>query len=267
MRESVSRTMVAVVVLGASLLAAGEVATASVLAGPLTNPGNGHEYYLLSAQGWPASEAEAVALGGHLVTIDDQIEADWVTATFFPLASGQGNLWIGLNDADIEGTFVWSSGAAVDYLDWAPAQPDDLNSAEDYAHIFGPGRPESPQWNDFNAAGEASTLSTPHGVVEVVPHGVANPPMPESTRLTAAPNPFNPTITIAFTATPRQSGSIVIYDLRGGLVRRLHSGPFDRTRFTWDGADNGGSRVSSGVYVVRAEADATVWTTKIALVE
>ena len=43
-------------------------AHAAVLAGPLTNAASGHAYYLLDADTWTASEAEARSLGGHLVT-------------------------------------------------------------------------------------------------------------------------------------------------------------------------------------------------------
>jgi hypothetical protein len=39
-------------------------------------------------------------------------------------------------------------------------------------HLFGPGRVESPAWNDFNAAGSAPTLTVPHGVVEVEPAAI-----------------------------------------------------------------------------------------------
>ena len=46
-------------------------ARAAVLAGPLANAANGHVYYLLSTNSWTLAEAEAVNLGGHLVTIND----------------------------------------------------------------------------------------------------------------------------------------------------------------------------------------------------
>ena len=45
--------------------------TASILQGAVTNPANGHTYYLLTQNTWTASEAEAVTLGGHLVTAND----------------------------------------------------------------------------------------------------------------------------------------------------------------------------------------------------
>ena len=144
-------------------------AAAGIITGPIINPANGHTYFLLDGAGWLASEAEAVTLGGHLVTVNDVAEDAWVSSTFFPFTTGQGNLWVGLNDAAVEGAFVWVSGELATYTNWAVGEPNNLNN-EDYAHIFGPGRPESPQWNDFNESGIApigSDLTMPHGVVEV----------------------------------------------------------------------------------------------------
>jgi lectin-like protein len=91
-------------------------ARAAVLAGPLTNAANGHTYYLLSADTWTASEAEARGLGGHLVTINDAAENQWVLNSFSPLTGvPYASLWIGLNDAANEGQFVWASGEPVTF--------------------------------------------------------------------------------------------------------------------------------------------------------
>ena len=38
-----------------------------------TNAANGHTYHLLDVSNWTDAEAAAVALGGHLTTIDDGI--------------------------------------------------------------------------------------------------------------------------------------------------------------------------------------------------
>ena len=47
----------------------------------------GSIYYLLAQNAWPASEAEAVELGGHLTTIEDQAENDWdVRCLWWPAA-------------------------------------------------------------------------------------------------------------------------------------------------------------------------------------
>src|SRR5512145_3029810 len=91
-------------------------ARAAVLAGPITNAANAHTYYLLSANTWTASEAEARGLGGHLVTINDAAENQWVRSTFFPLTGvPYASLWIGLNDAANEGQFVWANGEPVTF--------------------------------------------------------------------------------------------------------------------------------------------------------
>lgn len=44
-------------------------AQAGIVQGPVTNPANGHTYYLLSQNTWSAAEAEVVTLGGQLAKI------------------------------------------------------------------------------------------------------------------------------------------------------------------------------------------------------
>ena len=88
-------------------------AGAAVWAGPLTNAANGHTYYLLSPNNWTSAEAEARGLGGHLVTINDAAENQWVVNTFFPLTGvPYASLWIGFND-ETEFTYRWPSGEFV----------------------------------------------------------------------------------------------------------------------------------------------------------
>ncbi len=120
-------------------------ARAAVLAGPLTNAANAHIYYLLSANTWTASEAEAIGLGGHLVTINDAAENQWVLSTFFPLTGGPNDwLWIGLNDAAIEGKFFWAGEESAITI-WASGEPF-TTDVEDYAAI---GR-LSGRWKDLS---------------------------------------------------------------------------------------------------------------------
>jgi len=68
---------------------------AGILAGPITNPMNGHIYYLLSQNTWTESQVDAVQLGGNLATINDETEQNWVYQTF---PGTNRNLWIGLAD-------------------------------------------------------------------------------------------------------------------------------------------------------------------------
>src|SRR5262245_18751352 len=117
-------------VVAASLLAVLVVSSpagSSVLAGPITNPANGHQYYLLAPASWTDSKAEAVSLGGHLVTINDAAENQFVFAQFTTYGGVQRALWIGLNDQDVEGTFVWASNDPSSYRNWAANEPNDAN--------------------------------------------------------------------------------------------------------------------------------------------
>ena len=45
--------------------------------------------------------------------------------------SGLGYFWMGLNDRETEGTFVWPSGEAFTYDEWGTFEPNDYNYSED----------------------------------------------------------------------------------------------------------------------------------------
>jgi flagellar hook assembly protein FlgD len=71
------------------------------------------------------------------------------------------------------------------------------------------------------------------------------------------PNPFNPATVIEFTV-PEGGGEVFleIFDVSGRLVRRLASGPRDAgtQSVIWQGRDESGRAVSSGVYYYRLRA-------------
>lgn len=91
---------------------------------PVFNPATGHWYDVVSsgASGaWANAEANAIALGGHLVTINDAAEDAWLRATF----GASTRFWIGYTDTAVEGTFVWSSGETPGYVNWDGGEPND----------------------------------------------------------------------------------------------------------------------------------------------
>lgn len=135
---------------------------------PIVNPTNGHSYQLLASSSWTQSEAQAVALGGHLVTINDEAEQDWVYATFSAFGGISRSLWIGLNDIASEGTFVWASGEPVTYTRWSPGEPNGAQGSideADYGMIFGPVDSRGGYWND-NVNDPGCTVAC-YGVVEL----------------------------------------------------------------------------------------------------
>jgi hypothetical protein len=100
-------------------------------------------YYLLDEGTWLAKQAEAIALGGELATINNAAENSFLTGAF---ASFQLNMWIGLTDQAAEGTFVWISGQPVTYTNWFPGEPNNAGGVEHYTDLnwfFG-------QWNDLS---------------------------------------------------------------------------------------------------------------------
>ena len=76
--------------------------------------------------------------------------------------------------------------------------------------------------------------------------------LPESVTLHANyPNPFNPATTITFTLPRQDFTTLVIYNIVGGKVRELlaEQRPAGAHSLVWDGLDDNGVPVSSGMYL------------------
>jgi hypothetical protein len=70
------------------------------------------------------------------------------------------------------------------------------------------------------------------------------------------PNPFNPTTTIRFALPTSASVRINIYNVAGQLVRTGVNEPYAAGfhQYVWNGTDNNGNRVASGVYFYEMKA-------------
>lgn len=89
---------------------------------------------------------------------------------------------------------------------------------------------------------------------------------PSSTSLGRSyPNPFNPSTTIPFTLERGSDVDLSIYDVSGRLVRTLLHGRRSAggQKARWDGRDNSGGIVPSGVYFVRLKADGLAASQKL----
>ena len=83
------------------------------------------------------------------------------------------------------------------------------------------------------------------------------------------PNPFNPVTTIVYELQSQAAVTLDVYDVDGSLVRRLVSeakGPGSYT-VDWDGKNDSGAQVASGIYFYRLVAGEFVETRKMVLLK
>ncbi|MCI0452942.1 MAG: T9SS type A sorting domain-containing protein [Candidatus Latescibacteria bacterium] len=84
------------------------------------------------------------------------------------------------------------------------------------------------------------------------------------------PNPFNPSTSIEFTVRDRTKVSLNVYDVSGKLVRALlneERSAGEVHQVTWDGRNDAGQSVSSGVYFYRLVASDFTQTKKMVLLK
>jgi hypothetical protein len=96
------------------------------------------------------------------------------------------------------------------------------------------------------------------------------PALPAVTRLVgASPNPFNPQTRLAFDLATAGDVRLGVYDLQGRRVRSLADGPWPagRHNLTWDGLDDAGNHVASGLYLARLETGGSTYLVKMTMLK
>jgi len=125
-------------------------------------PHNSHSYRLSPAPGfWADGEAEAVCLGGHLATIRDAVEDQWICEA---LAVPGQDVFMGLHQPpgseEPAGGWTWLTDDPVIYTNWSPGEPNDWGDGEDCAVMCYSG---TEAWADYPCADEESMYQ---GVIE-----------------------------------------------------------------------------------------------------
>jgi Peptidase family C25/FlgD Ig-like domain/FG-GAP-like repeat len=106
----------------------------------------------------------------------------------------------------------------------------------------------------------------------VVPTGVGDTPAAAGLRLEQNyPNPFNPSTSIVYEIPggPARRVSLVVYDVTGARVRTLEEGAVQPGRHVvaWDGRNQSGAAVGSGVYFYRLATAERALTRKMVLLK
>jgi photosystem II stability/assembly factor-like uncharacterized protein len=93
------------------------------------------------------------------------------------------------------------------------------------------------------------------------------PPVKDSWLPWSYPNPGRSSVTLVFTLESRVLTTLSVFDISGRLVRTLLDEPRDpgMNRVVWDGRDDGGRSVASGVYFYRLRAGSKDETRKMIL--
>ena len=125
--------------------------------------GNGHWYQLVISEtdselAWSAVESEARAVGGHLATVAnqdendfifsvaDQINAWWIVTTQPNYCIGP---WLGGTDEAEEGIWSWVTGEEWNWTNWWTGEPNDGCNGEDYlSFLTQDDIVPSSNWND-----------------------------------------------------------------------------------------------------------------------
>jgi hypothetical protein len=114
---------------------------------PCSASENGGRRYLFCPDTvtWEEARDNCVSFGFELAKIETEAEQDFVWGV---AEETDGDYWIGLSDAETEGTFVWSDGSALgSFAPWASEQPDsgDDMVEEDCVELI---QIEDGGWND-----------------------------------------------------------------------------------------------------------------------
>jgi len=251
-----------------------------------------HVLHGLSIAGAEAQVFADTYLGAELEASDVR---PFISDQYNPLVVPQNNGIIWLNS--VGGWIVNGGCPSVRQVDAVIAGP----AAESYAEFTDPGGnpgiyPYTACWDHQNWTDEAHVVGLPYDLRAVAdapgfppPPGMTaasallvdilysfrgticdvDPTPPAITTATCYPNPFNPTTTIKLDLARSGPVRVRMYDVRGRQVRelvdeRLTAG---RHELAWDGVDDRGRAVSSGVYFCEVQAGEATLVEKLTMVK
>ena len=203
-----------------------------------------------------ASDAEPIDWFGYSVTISDN-----------RAVVGAINEDTGRSDAGA--AYIFERDAAGNWSEAAKIQASD----KEFGENFGESVSISGNFILVGAPKDRNGFLIENGAVYVfagAPVGIAGSTLPQAFELEQNyPNPFNPSTTIGFTLPQSAAISLKIFDINGQLVKTLLNGTraAGTHRVIWDGTDQFGAGVASGVYLYRLSAGSFTQIRKMMLIK
>ncbi|XP_078594587.1 uncharacterized protein LOC144872390 isoform X2 [Branchiostoma floridae x Branchiostoma japonicum] len=133
--------------------------------------------YKLSTEKANFRDAQSVCEkeGGRLATIPNKYTNNYLLSKIRHLQGYKDGYWIGLNDIENEGTFVWSDGSTLQaYSDWIGRQPDNRiqrSDGEDCVIMRSEGTGE--MWNDMGCEFKAHFVCEKEEMVDQDEHTIS----------------------------------------------------------------------------------------------
>ena len=95
---------------------------------------NGHYYYLYDVDNtWENAQAYCEAVGGYLAAITSQEENEFLYN--YMRQRGYDSAYFGLSNTQ-NGTWQWSSGEALSYINWHSGEPNNESNSEHYGMFY-----------------------------------------------------------------------------------------------------------------------------------
>jgi len=218
---------------------------------------NGEGNLLWNATGLEIAARDSVQFDSNLTYVNDRVLVLWTD--FYGPAS---NIYAQTVNAD--GSMNWGANGYVlcDAI-MNQYEPQAVKTGDNYAIAA---------WRDARSSGKTEISGLYVQKLYVPGNGIhsTDTESGRTVRLAQnAPNPFNPETTISFSLAAPAAVELCIYNIRGQKVTTLVNDNFSAGTHSavWNGRDDNGRAVSSGVYLYRVSAGGATDTKRMILLK
>jgi hypothetical protein len=214
---------------------------------------------------------------GNTIPGPDLLAAGQLNGQSSPWAERWEGVFVRMNPAFVYDTLGWAG-----FGEWAiwdlksPADSTKIGHTGKYTYVPRVGRwmciqgPVSYTYGNYRIEPRTDAdIDTVWGCVGSVDPGT-QPKPPAFALEQNSPNPFNPVTSIFFSIPEKADVDLYVYDISGRVVKRLVDGVSmepGRHKATWDGRNDAGRAVSSGVYFCKLLAGDKVAQMKMVILK